>query len=98
MALSCPNGFNRNMASMQSVVFSVSSRARCNSESELRSDWTDSVSLTSSDVFVFKAESIEVIRCEKPFFIELRPELRSLEKEDVSVAFVAVTTVGMVLV
>ena len=85
IVLSCPNGYSLNIASIQSVVFSVSSSTRCSSESELKSDCTDSVSLMSSDVLVFSAESIDVIRCEKPFFMELSPELRSFENEDESV-------------
>lgn len=93
MVLSCPNGYSRNMASIQSVVFSVSSRTRCSSESELMSDCTDSVSLMSSDVFVFSAESIDVMRCEKPFFIELRPELSSFENEVESVVVVVLVVV-----
>lgn len=63
-----------NITSIQSAVLSSAAKTCMKfSESELISLCIDTVSLMSSEVFVFNAESIDVIKFENPFFIEMRP-------------------------
>lgn len=63
-----------NITSIQSAVLSSASTRTKFSESELISLWMEIVSLISSDIFVLSAESMDVIKLENPFFMDIKLE------------------------